>query len=184
MRVRILPIIALLSLTINIQMPVEAQTQVVVVKDTFPGVGSIEQWQSSKPEYQAAMADMKVKQYQRAIEHFNAAIALYPYDHKYFYHLGRAIEASGGKMEDAEANYRKALSLKSSDWKSWHRLSSVLYVQKKYSEARDALGSALQLDVPANERLKLETELKTVTSMMSGGRSLDVQPLSDIDESD
>lgn len=150
----------------------------------FPGVGTVEAWQSSQPEYEAGLYNFKIKQYQKAIEHFNAAIALYPFDHRYFYQLGRSIEFSGGKLEDAEAAYRKALSLRSSDWKSWHRLSSVLYVQKKYSEARDALGSALQLDVPPNDRAHLENQLKTITSMMSGGRDLDVQPLSDIDESD
>lgn len=178
MRVLILLIISFLVLTNHVQ------AQAAKATDTFPGVGSIEQWQASKPEYIAGLASMKVKQYQRAIEHFDAALALYSFDYKYYYHLGRALEAGGGKMEDAETAYRKALSLRSSDWKAWHRLSSVLYVQKKYSEARDALGSALQLDVPAKERVKLETELKTITSMMNGGRDLDVQPLSDIDESD
>lgn len=178
MRIAILLIFALMTITMDVS------AQETQGKEGFPGVGSIEQWQSSKPEFQAGLADMKTKQYQRAIEHFNAAIALYPYEHKYFFHLGRAIEASGGKLEDAEAAYRKALSLKSDDWKAWHRLSSVLYVQKKYSEARDAVGSALQLDVPPKDKLKLETELKTITSMMNGGRDLDVQPLSDIDESD
>jgi|GEM_PF-5205117 len=178
MRIALLLIIALLTITINVSAQGNHNT------GSFPGLGSIEQWQSSKPEFDAGIALMKTKQYQQAIEHFNAAITLYPYDHKYFFHLGRAIEASGGKMEDAEAAYRKALSLRSSDWKAWHRLSSVLYVQKKYSEARDALGSALQLDVPPNEKRKLETELKTITSMMNGGRELNIQPLSDIDESD
>ncbi len=176
MRIAILLIIALITMSLS----VSAQE----IQARFPGVGSIEQWQSSQPEFIVGMANMKAKQYQKAIEHLNAAIALYHYEHKYYFHLGRAIEASGGKLEDAEAAYRHALSLKSSDWKAWHRLSSVLYVQRKYSEARDAVGSAIQLDVPPKDRLKLETELKTITSMMNGGRDLDVQPLSDIDESD
>ncbi len=178
MRIAMLLIIALMTVTIGVS------AQEIQGKEGFPGVGSIEQWQSSRPEFQAGMADIKAKQYQRAIEHFNAAITLYSYEHKYYFHLGRAIEASGGKLEDAEAAYRHALSLKSSDWRAWHRLSSVLYVQRKYSESRDALGSALQLDVPTKDRLKLETELKTITSMMNGGRDLDMQPLSDVDESD
>lgn len=122
----------------------------------FPGVGSIDSWKTSVPEYRAGMAKMKAHSWDEAIAHFRASIALYEYQPKAFYEIGRAIERKGGLVADAEKSYRKSVKLDNQFWQGWKALSNVLYEQKRYDEAREAVGNALNLDPPRQAKMQMD----------------------------
>jgi tetratricopeptide (TPR) repeat protein len=114
----------------------------------FPGVGSIDSWKTSVPEFRAGMSKMKQHSWDEAIAHFRASIALYEYQPHAWYQIGRAIEAKSGLFSDAEKAFRKSVSLDNQYWQGWKALANNLYVQKRYDEAREAVSNALNLDAP------------------------------------
>jgi tetratricopeptide (TPR) repeat protein len=124
----------------------------------FPGVGSFEAWESSMVELRAGQNFMKKQLWDQAIDHFKAAVTLYEFNPECYIEIGRAMEHKQADPQEIESYYRKALKIDSSNWRAWHFLANVLYEEKKYSEAREAIGNALQLQVPAgprNDMLKL-----------------------------
>lgn len=114
----------------------------------FPGVGSIDAWKTSVPEFRSGMSKMKEKQWDEAIAHFRASLALYEYQPHAWYQIGRATEAKNGLIADAEKAFRKSVSLDNQYWQGWKALANNLYVQKRYDEAREAVSNSLNLDAP------------------------------------
>lgn len=114
----------------------------------FPGVGSIDSWKTSVPEFRSGMTKMRQHQWDEAIGHFRASIALYEYQPHAWYQIGRAIEAKNGLFADAEKAFRKSVSLDNQYWQGWKALANNLYVQKRYDESREAISNALNLDAP------------------------------------
>ncbi len=130
----------------------------------FPGTGDINAWESSKPLYRGGLRCLRNGQWNEAIEKFRAALALYPYEYKSYIGIGKATEEMGGNILDAENSYRQALKLKSDSWQAWELLANVLYMEKKYDEARQALANADQLPVPAANRDELKKLLFDIES--------------------
>ena len=114
----------------------------------FPGVGSIDAWKTSVPEFRAGMTKMRQHSWDEAISHFQASIALYEYQPHAWYQIGRATEAKNGLVADAEKDFRKSVTLDNQYWPGWKALANNLFVQKRYDEAREAVSNALNLDAP------------------------------------
>ncbi len=136
----------------------------------FPGVGSIDSWKTSVPEFRVGMEKMRAHRWDEAIEHFRASIALYEYQPRAWLEIGKATEAKGGLVEDAEKSYRQCLKLDNQSWAGWKNLGNVLYMQKRYPEAREAVSSALQLRPPAKATQQLE---KMVQMLDAASRNAD-----------
>ena len=136
----------------------------------FPGVGSIDSWKTSVPEFRVGMEKMRAHRWDEAIEHFRASIALYEYQPRAWLEIGKATEAKGGLVEDAEKSYRQCLKLDNQSWAGWKNLGNVLYIQKRYPEAREAVSNALQLRPPAKASQQLE---KMVQMLDSASRDSD-----------
>ncbi|MBX9687430.1 MAG: tetratricopeptide repeat protein [Candidatus Obscuribacterales bacterium] len=130
----------------------------------FPGVGSIDSWKTSVPEFREGMNSMKSRRWDEAIAHFRASIALYEYQPKAWLEIGKAIEAKGGLVADAEKSYRQCVKLNSQSWNGWKCLSNVLYEQKRYDEAREAVSNALALNPPAKARAQMDKIVQMIDS--------------------
>lgn len=128
----------------------------------FPGVGSIDAWNTSRPETRAGFRCMREKQWDEAIRHFRATLDLYEYQPRVWLQMGRALEERGGDVSEVEKCYRKSLKLDPESWHAWKCLANVLYVQKRYDESRAALASALQLKVPPKQLGELQEMVKRV----------------------
>jgi tetratricopeptide (TPR) repeat protein len=138
----------------------------------FPGVGSIDSWKTSVPEFREGMTKMKAHRWDEAIAHFRASIALYEYQPKAFLQIGKAIEAKDGLVADAEKAYRQCVKLDNQSWQGWRALANVLYLQKRYDEARTAVSNALNLNPPAKAR---QTMGKMVQMIDAGQKDSDTQ---------
>lgn len=140
----------------------------------FPGVGSYESWKASEPEIQAGTAMMKDHKWDEAIAHFRAALALYEFQPHAWLEIGKAIEKKDGNIQEAETAYRQSLKLNSQSWQAWHRLANILYIQKRYAEAREAVSNALNLNPPAEARTNMG---KLVVMIDSGQRDANTTEL-------
>lgn len=132
--------------------------------EKFPGVGSIDSWKTSVPEFRAGMDKMKEKSWDEAIAHFRASIALYEYQPRAYLEIGKAIEAKNGLISDAERAYRQCVKLNNQSWAGWKALSNVLFIQKRYGEAREAVSNALNLNPPARAREQMDKLVQMIDS--------------------
>ena len=130
----------------------------------FPGSGSIDAWKTSVPEFRAGMEQMKLKKWDDAIAHFRASITLYEYQPKAFYEIGKATEAKDGLVSDAERSYRQCVKLNAQSWAGWKALANVLFIQKRYGEAREAVSNALNLNPPQKARQTMDKLVQMIDS--------------------
>jgi tetratricopeptide (TPR) repeat protein len=139
--------------------------------DKYTGIGSQDAYNSAKPEMEKGWECLAQKQWDQAINHFRAAIALYPNLPKTYIGIGRALEGKHASNADIETAYKESLKLDSANWRAWKRLANVLYEQKKYGEARQALGSAISLNVPPKPRAELDNMIKAIDSQLKNPAS-------------
>lgn len=137
-------------------------------RSAFPGVGSFDSWKSSLPEFHAAQKCMKDKQWDQAIAHFKASVDLYEYQPRAWLQVGRALQRKGADVAEQEKCFRKALKLDQTNWHAWKELANVLYITKRYGEARESLASAIQLNPPKEGKLELEKMIRDVDSALRG----------------
>lgn len=130
----------------------------------FPGVGSFDAWKTSIPEFQAAQKCMREKQWDQAIGHFKASLDLYEFQPRCYLQMGRALARKGANVNDQEKCFRKALKLDQTNWHAWKELANVLYITKRYDEARESLASAVQLNPPPQGRQELDKMIRDVDS--------------------
>ena len=137
----------------------------------FPGVGSMEAWQAALPNMQEGLQLMRQAQWDPAINHFRAALALYPYEPRCWMQIGRALEAKGANPSDIEDAYRNALKLDSNNWRGWKRLANVLYTEKRYSEARQSISNAMNMNVPPRARDEMDKMIRMIDSGEKGANT-------------
>lgn len=142
----------------------EEDLEAPVDMSKFPGVGSIDSWKTSVPEFREGMNKMKEHSWDEAIAHFRASIALYEYQPRAWLEIGKAIEAKNGLVEDAEKAFRQCVKLNNQSWNGWKCLGNNLYVQKRYGEAREAVSNSLQLNPPAKAKQQLEKMVQMLDS--------------------
>lgn len=130
----------------------------------FPGVGSIDAWKTSVPEFREGMNKMREHSWDDAIAHFRASIALYEYQPHAWLQIGKAIEAKSGLIADAEKAYRHCVRLDNQSWQGWKALANVLYMQKRYDEAREAVSNALDLNAPQNAKVQMRKIVQMIDS--------------------
>lgn len=133
-----------------------------VDKPTFSGIGRMEDWKASLPEFRAGQNSMRQKSWDDALNHFRASLDLYKYQPKVWIEIGRAIEAKNGNITEAEIAYKNATKLDTSNWHAWKRLANVLLIQKKFREAREAAASALSLNPPPKERAEVDRLIQSI----------------------
>ncbi|MBY0550760.1 MAG: tetratricopeptide repeat protein [Candidatus Obscuribacterales bacterium] len=148
--------------------PVDESEAETGPRSKFPGMGSIDAWRSSLPELRAGNRCMKEKQWDEAIAHYKASVDLYEYQPRCWLQMGRALQRKGADVADQEKCFRKALKLDQTNWHSWKELANILYMTKRYGEARESLASAIQLNPPPQGKQELERMIKDVDSAQRG----------------
>lgn len=147
------------------------------VPNKFPGMGSFDAWKSSLPELHAGQKCMREKQWDQAIAHFKASLDLYEFQPHCYLQMGRALQRKDANVADQEKCFRKALKLDQTNWHAWKELANVLYITKRYDEARESLASAIQLNPPQQGKEELEKMIRDVDSAQrnadTGSRNTD-----------
>jgi Tfp pilus assembly protein PilF len=131
--------------TQNIQLRLKPSTTV-----PRAGVTSVEEADPNIParareEYQKGMKDAGDNKPEKAVKHFQEAIAAHPQ----FYSAYVALAEQCGKInrdEEAGDAYRKALELKPDHAQAYVGLGVMLVKQKKYDEALQPLRRSLEID--------------------------------------
>lgn len=124
----------------------------------FPGKGDYLKWQEANWAFDQGNVYFNSGAYDKAIDRYKAAIAIYPDDHAYFNCLGLAYKKKGDYTNAQEA-LQKAIALNSKVWDAWSNLGSVLKRIGKTAEAREAYMKALQLGPPANSKILLQQNI-------------------------
>jgi tetratricopeptide (TPR) repeat protein len=138
--------------------------------DKFSGMGRRDDFQQAMREERAGWRCMLDKRYDQAINKFKQATQIYPNLPAAYMAIGQAIEKTGGANEDAEAAYRMSIKLNTDDYRAWHKLAGVLYNERKYADARKALGKAIMLNPPTRERRLIDRMIVTVEAAEGNGQ--------------
>lgn len=138
----------------------------------FPGVGSFDQWKASVPLFRQGQEAMKQHQWDQAIAAFKASLDQYPYQWRAKFLIGRAIERKGGNVADAEQAYRDSIKLEQNNWRPWKALANVLYIEKRYGQAREALTDAMELRPPKNAHDNMAKLLEAIDSAQHNANTL------------
>jgi tetratricopeptide (TPR) repeat protein len=127
----------------------------------FPGKGDKQQWEKAARIYNEGVDLFHAGKTDQAIEKFNQAIAIYPYDPNFYDELGLTFDDKGSLVA-SEAAHRKAIALNSTKWGYWGNLGVVLYKQNRLQEAKDAFNQALKLNPPAKKQTDIEELTKII----------------------
>ncbi len=111
----------------------------------FPGTGQYKDWAEASKLYNAANSLRKAGRFKEAIESYERAIKIYPYDCDFFHNLALALKKNGD-LAQAEKAYKKALALSPDDWDTWYNLGSVLFELHRFEDARKAFMTASRLN--------------------------------------
>jgi cytochrome c-type biogenesis protein CcmH/NrfG len=134
--------------------------------DGFPGKGSSSAWGDALPHYNLANKYLNTERYEQAVEKFQDAINIYPYDPDFYTNLGVALR----KLErytDAEQAFKEATKLSPDDWVPWSDLANAYLKQNKLKETIATFQRTLKCNPPASERTAIQQDIKDITKVMS-----------------
>ncbi len=144
----------------------------------FPGIGDRGQYAEALPHYNLGNRYLSKEWYEKAVEKYNDAIAIYPFDADVYTNLAIALRKLG-RTAEAEGACRKALELKPDDWMAWSNLANLLMIQDRYPEAYHYFKGALKCNLPSEERAAIQSNIEGMTKIMKAkGLALDGSSLS------
>lgn len=111
----------------------------------FPGRGDIFAWSRARLIYQDAKRFEESYQSKKAIEKYNAALALYQQDPVFLIGLGNVYHQLG-KDGDAIVSYQRALEMNPKNAAGWLRLSQVQLADAQVQAAEHSIKKAVELD--------------------------------------
>jgi hypothetical protein len=123
-------------------------------------------WARADKLYMESYAELENHSTADAIDKLQQAVNLYPYDARYHVRLGSAFEQAD-RLNEAEAELRKAISLDESDWMAWEGLGRVLNTEKRLTASLGAYHTALDA-APPYARSRLEAWINAITPEVSG----------------
>jgi tetratricopeptide (TPR) repeat protein len=143
----------------------------------FPGFGSRADYDAANVEYKLGNADLSAGKYADAFNHYQAALAKYPYYAKCWHNMAIACSNLGDNMS-AELCCIHAISYRPDDWKLWNTLGYALFGEFKQDKsnptklgaAASAFQQALALN-PTNEQDKSDVR-QLLASVKSYERAL------------
>ena len=141
----------------------------IAIADDFPGTGSRSGWSEALPHYNVANKYMARGLYGDAAQHLEQAISLYGQDPDFYINYGVCLR----KLEsypDAEAAFKKAISLRNNDWEAWSNLANANLKQNRLQETINCFEKAMKFSPPPAEKeamLKDIADIKKILSMQA-----------------
>ncbi|XP_072338305.1 small glutamine-rich tetratricopeptide repeat-containing protein alpha-like isoform X2 [Scyliorhinus torazame] len=151
-----------------------------VIVDSVPTSPTVEDLSKAEQLKTEGNEQMKVENYQSAVDYYSKAIELNPSNAVYYCNRAAALSKLGnytGAVQDCE----KAIAFDPSYSKAYGRMGLALASLNKYSEAVDYYKKALELD-PENESYKAnlviaEQKIKDAPSPTGGSGGFDLASL-------
>ncbi|MBX9666813.1 MAG: tetratricopeptide repeat protein [Candidatus Obscuribacterales bacterium] len=132
----------------------------------FPGKGDRVQYAESLPHYNLGNRYLAKEWYEKAIEKYNDAINIYPFDADVYTNLTVAYRKVGD-VAGAEAACRKAVELNHNDWTSWSNLGNILMTQERFPESYRCFTKAMSFkSMPSSERTFIESNIDGMKKIM------------------
>lgn len=157
-----------LSLSVTNAAPAQAEG--------FPGVGSRFAYADALPHYNLGNRYMAKEWWEKAVEKYNDAINIYPYDPDVYINLGTALR----KMQDnagAEKAFRKALELNDKDWVTWSNLGNMIMIQDRFMEALDCFDKAFKCGAPEADRKAMEENIDGIKKILKNKYGIDLDKI-------
>ena len=132
----------------------------------FPGVGERLKYAESLPHYNLGNRYLQKEWYEKAVEKYNDAINIYPYDADVYSNLGIALR----RMNDvagAEEAFRHAVELNDKDWTTISNLANLLMIQDRFGDSLKLFEKALKNpDLPKDEREAIHKNIFGIRKIM------------------
>lgn len=142
----------------------------------FPGVGSRMAYADALPHYNLGNRYMAREWWEKAVEKYNDAIDIYPYDPDVYINLGTALR----KMQDnagAERAFRKALELNDKDWITWSNLGNMIMMQDRFMEALECFEKAFKCGAPEADKKAMEENIDGIKKILKNKHGIDLDAI-------
>jgi tetratricopeptide (TPR) repeat protein len=134
----------------------------------FPGKGSYQKWAAASSLYNEGNSLRHAKDFDKAIEKYRAAIAIYPYDHAFYNNLAMAYQKKGDLKSSVES-FKKAIELDPNNWKCWGGLAEVLRDQGQLRESLSAYKKTIALNPPDGPKGTAIENANAIEKKLKGG---------------
>lgn len=124
----------------------------------FPGYGDRVKYADSLPHFNLGNRYLARQWWEKAVESYHNAIAIYPYDADVYTNLGIAFRKMND-LQSAERAYKQATELKKDDWVCWSNLANLYAMSERFKDSLDCFDRALKASPPAEEK---EAILKSI----------------------
>jgi len=130
----------------------------------FPGKGSREAWNRAATPMNEGIDLASAGKWDAAIQKYQQAIAIYPYNDGTHLSLGVAFQkrAKPGDFAKAEIACRKATELCPTDWRNWKGLAGSLGLLEHYKESKDAALKALECSPPPDKAAAIKASIDEI----------------------
>lgn len=153
-----------------------AQSAAPAKAEGFPGVGSRMAYADALPHYNLGNRYMAREWWEKAVEKYNDAIDIYPYDPDVYINLGTALR----KMQDnagAERAFRKALELNDKDWITWSNLGNMIMMQDRFMEALECFEKAFKCGAPEADKKAMEENIDGIKKILKNKHGIDLDAI-------
>lgn len=146
----------------------------------FPGYGDRVKYADSLPHFNLGNRYLAKEWWEKAVESYHNAIAIYPYDADVYTNLGIAFRKMND-LQNAERAYKQATELKKDDWVCWSNLANLYAMSERFKDSLDCFDHALKASPPAEEKEAILKNIDGIKKIMkakgaTGNRKAGVSP--------
>ncbi|MBZ0189877.1 MAG: tetratricopeptide repeat protein [Candidatus Obscuribacterales bacterium] len=131
----------------------------------FPKIGDRVVYADSLPYYNLGNRYLAKQWWEKAIETYHKAIAIYPYDADVYTNLGIAFRQLKN-FEGAERAYKQATELKADDWICWSNLANLYMLTDRFSESIVCFEKALAAGPPEPDKKAIGENIDGIGKIM------------------
>lgn len=111
----------------------------------FPGTGSYEKWKAAADSSDDGFDYARRNQFNNAIQCYDEAIQLYPYDASFYYNKATALNKMG-RAKDSLPLFKKAIELEPTFTSAWYNLGNAQQSLNDLVAAEASFKSTVKLD--------------------------------------
>lgn len=131
----------------------------------FPGYGDRVKYADSLPHFNLGNRYLAREWWEKAVESYHNAIAIYPYDADVYTNLGIAFRKMND-LQNAERAYKQATELKKDDWVCWSNLANLYAMSERFKDSLDCFDHALKASPPAEEKEAILKNIDGIKKIM------------------
>lgn len=128
----------------------------------FPGKGNKKDWVRAARIYDQALSQRKRGNVDRAVQLYEEAISIYPYDADFYLNLAIHYSRDKKDYKRAEELIQKAIELKPNEYALQWEYAAQLLAQGKLDTAKDVLERAKSLKKTPEQEAELTSTLQKI----------------------